>query len=156
MWAIGRATAHPGAYSHGKPPSSDEGFLALTQPLTDLGGLAQKLCQPLCRPLPYHLATAPEGPVSYSPLRVSSRSEHPRRLALARPAISATLSQKMNADIAPLRLHARRTECTTTFVRPGFGRSMRRSIPASSRVSGSQPAPSVRSFFYGTWPPQPL
>jgi hypothetical protein len=43
-----------------KPPSSDGGFLCLIQAVTDSGGLAQKPCQPLCRPLPYHLATAPK------------------------------------------------------------------------------------------------
>jgi hypothetical protein len=60
MWALRRGIAHPGADSHGKPPTSGGGFLCLTQRFTDLGGLAQKPCQPLCRPLPYHLATAPE------------------------------------------------------------------------------------------------
>ena len=44
-----------------KPPWDNGGFPCLAQPVTDLGGLEQKPCQPLCRPLPYHLATAPEA-----------------------------------------------------------------------------------------------
>jgi len=43
-----------------KPRWDNGGFPCLTQPVTDLGGLDQKPCQPLCRPLPYHLATAPD------------------------------------------------------------------------------------------------
>jgi hypothetical protein len=60
MWALRRGIAHPGADSHGKAPIIRRGFLCLIQAVTDSGGLAQKPCQPLCRPLPYHLATAPK------------------------------------------------------------------------------------------------
>jgi hypothetical protein len=45
VWALGRGIAHPITDLYGKPPSSDGGFLGLTQPATDFGGPTQKSCQ---------------------------------------------------------------------------------------------------------------